>query len=80
MSIEILAAFLGWCTVINIVILLVVLLFIWVLHDWFGTISARIFGVSSEQAKATFFQVVQQYRFAIVFLNLVPYLALRIMA
>lgn len=80
MSIETLAAFFGWCTVINIAILLVVLLFVWMLHDWFGVISAKMFGITGDEAKATFFRVIQQYRFAVVFLNFVPYLALKIMA
>ena len=79
-SLAMLATFFGWCTVINVGILLFSLLMISLLKDWIGKISARLFGITEEAAKATFFQVFQQYRFSIVLLNLVPYIALKIMA
>lgn len=79
-SLATLATFFGWCTVINVGILLFSLLMISLLKDWIGTISARLFGITEEEGKATFFRVFQQYRFSIVLLNLVPYIALKIMA
>ena len=45
-----------------------------------GKLSAKMFGVTKEEAKATFFRVFQQYRLAFVVLNLVPYIALTLMA
>jgi len=78
-SVETLATFFGWCAAINIGIILLGVLFFGVAHEWVGRISAKIFGVTNEEAKATFFRVFQQYRLALVVLNIVPYLALELM-
>ena len=79
-SIETLATFFGWCTVINLGVLVLGLLFFSVFHEWAGEISAKMFGITKEEAKATFFHVFQQYRLAFAVLNVVPYIALKIMA
>ena len=79
-SIETLATFFGLCAVINLGIILLGVLFFAVAHEWVGRISAKLFGVTNEEAKATFFRVFQQYRLALVVLNIVPYIALKIMA
>ncbi len=79
-SIETLATFFGWCIVINIGVILFAVLFFGVFHEGFSTINAKIFGITKEEAKATVFRAFQQYRFAVAGLNLVPYLALKIMA
>ena len=79
-SIETLETFFGLCTLINFVILLLFLLFISLFHEWAGKLSAKLFGITKEEAKATFFRVFQQYRLAFVMLNVVPYIALTIMS
>ena len=79
-SIETLTTFVGWCAVINIGVLVVALLPLSVFHEGVGTLSARLFGVTPEEAKVTHFRVFQQYRLAIVVLNIAPYIALRLMA
>ncbi len=79
-SLETLTTFLGWCTVINIGFLLFFLLLIGLFHDFFGQRSAKIFGVTEAEAKATFCRVFQQHRIAVLVLNFVPYIALKIMA
>jgi hypothetical protein len=79
-SIKTIATFFGWCTFINFGILLFFLLFMGLGgHEFAGEMSAKLFGITQEQAKSTFFRVFQQYRLAIAFLNLVPYIALKIM-
>ena len=78
-SIQTLATFFGWCTVINIVII-IVFVFTNFLHDFFGRVIAKMFGVSEQAAKETLLRVLMQYRFAFVIFNLVPYIALKIMA
>lgn len=80
MSIETLATFLGWCTVINIAFLIIVLIAVSLLHDWIGEISGKMFGITDDEAKATIFRVFQQYRFSIALFNLVPYIALKLMS
>jgi hypothetical protein len=78
--IQTLATFFGWCTVINIVFIVIVFVFSYFLHDFFGRIIAKMFGVSEQAAKETLLRVLMQYRVAVVFFNLVPYVALKIMA
>ena len=73
-SIEALATFFGWCTVINFGALF------WILvKEGIGEFVATIFGVTKEEVKTTFLRVLMQYRAAIIVLNLVPYVALKIM-
>ena len=53
----------------------------WILvKEGISEVAARMFGVSKEDMKAVFLRVLMQYRAAIVLLNLVPYIALKIMA
>ena len=79
-TIETLAMFFGWCTVINFGIILFLLLMFGLFHERIGELKAKWFGVTTEEAKATLFRVVHQYRLLFVVLNLVPYIALKIMA
>ena len=79
-SIETLATFFGWCIVINFGALLLIVLVFGLFHDIFATLSAKVFGITREEAAVTFFRVVQQYRFALMVLNIAPYIALKIMS
>ncbi len=60
------------CTAIKIGIVLLGVSFFGLAHDWAGMITAKVFGVTSEDAKVTFLRVFQQYRLALVVLNIVP--------
>ena len=79
-SLETLTTFFGWCTVINFGVLMLYLLFVSLFHEWAGKLVAKLFGITKEEAKATFFRVFQQYRIAFVMLNVVPFIALSIMS
>lgn len=79
-SIDTLATFFGWCTVINIGVLVFGGLAWAIVKEGISELAARMFGVSAEAVKATLFHVLMQYRAAILLLNLVPYVALRIVA
>ena len=79
-SVESLATFLGWCSVINIGIILVGLVIFGFGHKLFGKFSAKLFGISQEDAKSIHFRAFQQYRVLIAVFNVVPYVALKIMA
>ena len=79
-SIETLATFLGWCTVLNIGALLVGGSSWMLVKERFSGLGATMFGVTKEEMKATFLRVLMQYRAAIIVLNLVPYITLKIMA
>ena len=79
-SIDTLATFFGWCTVVNVGLLLLAMLVFSVFRNIFATITAKMFGVTKEEAAVTFFRVFQQYRLAVVVLNVVPYIALKMMS
>lgn len=79
-SMETLTTFLGWCAVINFGVIVTGVAFFSVAHEWAGRISGKLFGVTSESAKDTFFRVFQQYRLALIVVNIVPYIALKIIA
>ena len=79
-SIETLATFFGWCVVLNIGVLLVAVLLISAAQEAVGKVNAKLFGVADEEVKVTLFRVIQQYRVAVAVLNVVPYIALKIMA
>ena len=79
-SIETLTTFLGWCTVINIGLLLFAVL-AWIpMKEVLAEFGGRMFGVTKEELNVTFLRVLMQFRAGIVVLNLVPYVALKIMA
>ena len=77
-SIEALTTFFGWCTVINIVILLGLLVRGIVVRKL--KLAEWAFGVSEEEVKTAYMNVFMQYRSAILILNVTPYIALKVMA
>lgn len=79
-TIDTLATFFGWCTVINFTFIILVLLVFSLFHDGIGKIAGSLFGVPKEEAKAAVLHAFMQYRVALVVLNLVPFIALKIMA
>ena len=79
-SMRTLTTFLGWCTVINIGLLLLAGFGWMVLKDHVSVLGAELFGVTEAGLKATFLLVLLQYRAGIVLFNLVPWVVLKIMA
>jgi hypothetical protein len=79
-SIQTLATFFGWCTVLDAGLVFLALVLFSIFHDGIGTLTAKMFGVTNEEAKATLLRTFMQFRIAIAVLNLVPYVALKIMA
>ena len=79
-SIETLTTFLGWCSVLILGILIFVGVVLSMVHDTIGELAGKMVGITSEQAKVTLFRVVRQYRILVVVFNIVPYIALKIMA
>ena len=78
MNLKTLAAFLGWCTVINFALLILAAV-VWIAaKDSAGGFVAHLFGVTTGEVNEAVLQIILQYRGAIVFLNLVPYIAVKI--
>lgn len=79
-SIESLTTFFGWCSVISIGVLAFSSLGLVLLRGTISKLHARLFGLSEEDLARAYFQYLAQFKIAVIMFNLVPYLALRIMA
>ncbi|MDR4496777.1 MAG: hypothetical protein MRK02_02455 [Candidatus Scalindua sp.] len=79
-SIEKLTTFLGWSTVINFGMLMGVAIFLMIMRGSISKIHAKIYGLSETDLLRDYFQYLAQYKIAIIVFNLVPYIALKIMA
>jgi len=76
MSIEVMRAFLLWCTVINYGILLVWFLFFMPAHDWMYAFHGRWFRLSVEQFDMLHYAGMLVFKVGVILLNLIPYIAL----
>ena len=75
---ELIQAFLGWCSIINIGLLLFSAIFVILLRDQVSTLHAKIFNLNKEDVFRAYFQYLAQYKILIIVLNIVPYFALKI--
>jgi len=79
MNMEAMRHFFAWCSVINYAILILwCVLTLWV-PGW-RSIVTRLFGQADEKFGALNFAGIMYYKLGIILFNLVPYIALRIMA
>lgn len=79
MSMTELTSFLGWCTLINAVLLILAFLMLTLSREWIMSIHARIFQVPEDALPGIYLGFLGKYKLLIVVFNLVPYLALRLM-
>jgi hypothetical protein len=80
MTVEIFRNALGWSALINYGILMIWFLFFIVGHDWMYRYHARFFTLSVEKFDATHYASMAFFKLIVIAFNLVPYLALRIVA
>lgn len=80
MNVELVTAVLGWCTLINYGLLILWFLFLSLAHDWTHRLHSKWFRISSEQFDTIHYSMMGIFKLAVIGLNLVPYLALRIVA
>jgi hypothetical protein len=78
-SMETLAAFLGWCTLINIGMLTFAALLLAYMRGTISKIHGSMFDLDDTDLSRAYFQYLAQYKILIFVFNLMPYLALRIM-
>lgn len=78
MSVELVREVLGWCSLINLGLLLWWFLFLSLAHDWTYRVHSRWFKLSSERFDAIHYAGMAFFKIAVIVFNLVPYLALRI--
>jgi hypothetical protein len=79
-SIDTLAIFFGWCTVINLGIYLLTVVSVTLLRGMALRINTWIFAISEEDFSRVSFQYVGAYKLAITVLCFTPYVALKIMS
>ena len=79
-SIDTLAEFFGWCTVINLGFFAFGAIKLTVMRKPIAGIHAKMFGLSEESLSLVYLQYLAQYKTVILVFNLVPYIALRIIA
>jgi len=78
MTLEIIRDMLGWCIVMNWIVLAWWLLFFIIAHDWMYRIHSKWFKIPVETFDAIHYGGMGIFKAAILVFNLVPYLALRI--
>lgn len=78
-TLDSLMVFLGWCSVINILVLIFSTVSLMLFKGPIIKIHSQMFGVESKNLATMYFQYLANYKIAIFVLNIVPYLALRLM-
>ena len=79
MSMEALGTFLGWCTVINVGILVVAALGIAAMRGFAVKIHSGMYGLAEPDLLRAYFNYMANYKIAVFVLNLVPYIAVKAM-
>ena len=79
-SLESLATFFGWCTVLNYGLLILIFIFVTTMRGTMTSIHSRLFGVSEADLPRCYFQVLAHYQTLILAFSLTPYIALKLMA
>lgn len=79
-NMETITTFFGWCLVINSVALLIATIAMSAFRGFISRFHSKLMGVSEEEMTILYVQYLSNYKIAIIVLNLVPYIALRIMA
>lgn len=78
MTLELIRSTLAWCTVINMGLLVWWFLAFTLAHDLTHRLHGRWYKLSAEQFDAIHYKGIMYFKGGIFLLNLVPYLALRI--
>ena len=74
-----LTEFLGWCTVINFVLLAFAAISLMAMRSWIASLHSRMFKVSEEDLSRYYFQYIGDYKRLVIVFNLAPYIALKVM-
>ena len=80
MTINVITELLGWSSVINIGVLIFSGIIVILMRKSISKFHAKFFGLNEMDLGRAYFQLLAQYEVAIIVLNIVPYLALKIMA
>ena len=75
-----LTTFLGWCSVINIAVLLVATIMLVGLRTQIAGLHSRLLGLTEAELAASYTQYLSNYKVLITVFNVVPYFALQLMS
>lgn len=79
MDMTVLISFFGWCSVINLGLLIFSTLFIVFFNDFTKKTHSKMFNIPKEDLDVIYFKYLGYYKLSILLFNLAPYFALRIM-
>jgi hypothetical protein len=79
-SLSTITEILGWCTVINFGLLALAAIGLMSMRRLIAPLHARMFKISEDDLSRYYFQYLGNYKLLVIVLNLVPYLALKIVA
>ena len=79
MTIDQLTTFFGWCSAINIAVLIISSLALTAIKEPITSVHSKLFGVSRDNLSTLYFQYLGNYKIAMFIFSIVPYLALKMM-
>jgi hypothetical protein len=79
-TIEAMREFLGWCSVINIGLLILATIKLVLFRGPISSIHAKMFNLDESDLSRAYLQFLAQYKIAILVFCVIPYFALRIMS
>ena len=71
--------FFGWCSVINIGLLMFYVIWLMTFRSLTKSIHSALLGINQDELDSMYFQFLGNYKLAVIVLNIVPYFALKIM-
>ena len=77
-TLETVTAIFGWCTAINIGLFVLAAIFLIPMRGFVVAVHGKMLNLAEEDLSRAYFQYMAQYKIAILVLNLVPYIALKI--
>ncbi|MEP3428733.1 MAG: DUF6868 family protein [Roseibium sp.] len=80
MTLDHLTHFLAWCTLINIALLLFSTVCLYAFSEQVRKIHSKLFDIDENKLPGIYFKYLAAYKILIIVFNLVPYIALRIIA
>lgn len=80
MSVDELTSLLGWCSILNIGLLFFATIAMITGGKVMAGIHARLFNMDEKDVTIAYFQYVAQYKIVTIVFNIMPYIALKIMA
>ena len=78
-NMQTITTFLGWCTVINLGLYIFTAIMLTILKKPIKNLHSKLFGISAEKLDEVYFNYLGNFKLAIIILNIVPYVALKVM-